>query len=170
MKKRNGRKCRLERVLALSSLHKNCLMHAAQTIHKLFSSGFVHWHQSSKACNRKLSWPINIAKEMYFQQKKTINQKHIVTNLLLRTHHFFNVVLELDFLPYCSTDEYPEQLDRLIIFNTYLITPYKCGRCSSKGQDIKCYAQQIIFLICSAHSIPFRQGKKSYFPLRPEPN
>ena len=54
---------------------------------------------------------------MYFQQKKTINQKHNVTNLLLRTHHFCNVVLELDFLSYCSTDEYPEKLDRLIRFN-----------------------------------------------------
>ena len=36
---------------------------------------------------------------------------------LSRTYHFCNVVLELDFLSYCSTDEYPEELDRLIRFN-----------------------------------------------------
>ena len=29
-------------------------------------------------------------------------------------YHFCNVVLELDLLSYCSTDEYPEELDRLI--------------------------------------------------------
>ena len=52
---------------------------------------------------------------MYFQQKMTL--KHIVINLL-HTYHFCNVVLELDFVSYCiSTDEYPEELDRLIRFN-----------------------------------------------------
>ena len=35
---------------------------------------------------------------------------------LLRTYHCCNVVLELDFLSYCSTDEYSEELDRLIRF------------------------------------------------------
>ena len=38
---------------------------------------------------------------------------HIVITFL-RTYHFCNVVLGLDFLSYCSTDEYPEELDRLI--------------------------------------------------------
>ena len=28
--------------------------------------------------------------------------------------------------------------------------------------------QSVVFLICSAHSIPFSQWKNSYFPLRPE--
>ena len=55
---------------------------------------------------------------------------HIVTNLLLRTHHFCDVVLELDFLSYCSTDEYPEELDRLIIFNTYFT-------CRDRGDHFK---------------------------------
>ena len=38
---------------------------------------------------------------------------HIVINFL-GTYHFCNVVLELDFLSYCSTEEYPEELARLI--------------------------------------------------------
>ena len=33
---------------------------------------------------------------------------------LLHTYRFCNVVLELDFLSYCSTYEYAEELDRLI--------------------------------------------------------
>jgi len=36
---------------------------------------------------------------------------------LLHTYYFCNVVLERDFLFYCTTDEYPEELDRLIRFN-----------------------------------------------------
>ena len=36
---------------------------------------------------------------------------------LLRTYHFCNVVLGLDFLSYCKTDEHPQELDRLIRFN-----------------------------------------------------
>ena len=37
------------------------------------------------------------------------------------------------------------------------------------GHEVKCSAQQIIFLICFVHSIAFSQWKNSYFPLRPEP-
>ena len=64
---------------------------------------------------------------MYFQRKNNKLKAHC-NKLIIRTHYFCNVVLELDFLSYYSTDEYPEELDRLIIFNMYLMTPHKCGR------------------------------------------
>ena len=170
---------------------------------------------------------------------------------LLRTYHFCNVVHDLDFLSYCSTYEYAEELGRLIrlknaiqvsiapflTFNlceqgltihssvqfprmqrsiqrqslahnegkrslSRLVVPVETSQfwpsvlfftaialysiaktglswstligngfhvCSWRGQEVKCYAQQIIFLIFSAHSIPFSQWKNSYFPLLPEP-
>ena len=53
---------------------------------------------------------------MWDQLAKNIPCYDPVINLL-RTYHFCNVVLEFDFLSYCSTDEYPEELDRVIRFN-----------------------------------------------------
>ena len=100
-----------------------------------------------KACNRKLSWPW-YSKGDVLSVENTVNKKHIVINLL-STYHFcnvLNVVLELDFLCYCSTDEYPF-IDRLISIDRSISPPFSFhghyGRHPGRYMpETKCSAQR----------------------------
>ena len=192
-------------------------------IHKQFSSGFVHCHQWSNEIMKGMQQ--NIILTLVQQRRCSFSRKYNK----LKTHCNVISVMQskLDFLSYCSTDEYPEKLGKLIrLINNAIQVQYQSldfltrrgqqqeltnhyssfqfpttkamqyflcqGSLSSQKllklylqfpsslllhitkpglslstklrnavhvcrHEVKCYAQQIIFLICFAHSIAFSQ-------------
>ena len=86
-------------------------MHAAQRIHKPFISGY-------KGLTQKIILTYQYSKgDTVLSAEKNNKLKAHCNKLITYISDFCNVVLEFDFLSYCSTDEYPEELDRLIRFN-----------------------------------------------------